>query len=48
MAWPLAGVTWLLFTGEQVWDNVRTLITGRVPEDMDEAPDAGASGGSVV
>jgi TRAP-type transport system small permease protein len=45
IAWPLAGVTWLIFTGEQVWDNVRTLATGRVPEDMDEAPDAGASGG---
>jgi TRAP-type transport system small permease protein len=48
MAWPLAGATWLLFTGEQVWDNVRTLITGQVPKDMDEAPDAGASGGSAV
>ena len=46
IAWPLAGVTWLIFTGEQVWDNVRTLATGRVPEDMDEAPDAGASGGA--
>ena len=48
MAWPLAGLTWLVFTGEQVWDNARTLITGRVPKDMDEAPDAGASGGSAV
>jgi TRAP-type C4-dicarboxylate transport system permease small subunit len=48
IAWPIAGVTWLLFTGEQVWDNVRTLITGRVPKEMNEAPDAGASGGSVV
>jgi TRAP-type transport system small permease protein len=48
MAWPIAGATWLVFTGEQVWDNVRTLITGQVPKDMDEAPDAGASGGSAV
>jgi TRAP-type C4-dicarboxylate transport system permease small subunit len=48
MAWPIAGVTWLLFTGEQVWDNARTLVTGRVPQGMDEAPDAGASGGSAV
>jgi TRAP-type C4-dicarboxylate transport system permease small subunit len=47
MAWPITGLTWLLFTGEQVWDNLRTLATGRQPEDMDEAPDAGASGGSV-
>ncbi len=48
MAWPLAGVTWLLFTGEQVWDNVRILVTGRIPEGMDEAPDAGSHGGSVT
>lgn len=48
VAWPLTGLTWLLFTGEQVWDNVRTLLTGRVPRDMDEAPDAGARGGSAV
>jgi TRAP-type transport system small permease protein len=48
MAWPLAGVTWLLFTGEQMWDNARTLVTGRVPAGMHEAPDAGSSGGSVV
>jgi TRAP-type transport system small permease protein len=45
---PLTGFTWLLFTGEQIWDNLRTLATGRVPLDMDEAPDAGASGGSAV
>ena len=48
IAWPLAGVTWLLFTGEQVWDNARTLVTGRVPAEMDEAPDAGAHGGSAL
>jgi len=30
MAWPLTGLTWLLFTGEQVWDNARTLVTGKV------------------
>jgi TRAP-type transport system small permease protein len=29
IAWPITGVTWLLFTGEQVWDNVRQLVTGR-------------------
>jgi len=28
IAWPLTGVTWLLFLGEQMWDNVRTLIRG--------------------
>ena len=47
IAWPVAGATWLLFTGEQVRDNLRTLITGRVPEDMDEAPDAGSSGSAL-
>jgi TRAP-type transport system small permease protein len=29
MAWPLAGITWLAFTGEQAWDNVRTLVWGK-------------------
>jgi len=48
IAWPITGLSWLVFTGEQVWDNLRTLVTGRVPADMDEAPDAGASGGSAV
>jgi TRAP-type C4-dicarboxylate transport system permease small subunit len=48
VAWPVTGLTWLLFTGEQVWDNLRTVATGRVPREMDEAPDAGASGGSAV
>jgi TRAP-type C4-dicarboxylate transport system permease small subunit len=28
IAWPLTGVTWLLFLGEQMWDNLRTLIRG--------------------
>jgi len=48
MAWPIAGLTWLLFTGEQIYDNLRTLVTGQVPRDMDEAPDAGARGGSAT
>ena len=48
VAWPLTGVSWLLFTGEQMWDNLRTLATGSRPKQMHEAPDAGASGGSAV
>ncbi|HEY5897554.1 MAG TPA: TRAP transporter small permease [Burkholderiales bacterium] len=48
VAWPVTGVTWLVFTGEQIWDNLRTLATGKVPQDMEEAPDAGSRGGSVV
>ncbi len=26
LAWPLTGVTWLVFLGEQMWDNVATLV----------------------
>src|SRR5262247_4796878 len=48
MAWPLAGATWLVFTGEQICDNLRTLVTGRAPGEMDEAPDADSSGGSAA
>ena len=48
IAWPIAGLTWLVFTGEQIYDNLRTLVTGQVPRDMDEAPDAGARGGSAT
>jgi TRAP-type C4-dicarboxylate transport system permease small subunit len=29
IAWPLAGVTWLIFLGEQMLDDVRALIRGR-------------------
>jgi TRAP-type C4-dicarboxylate transport system permease small subunit len=28
IAWPLTGVTWVLFIGEQAWDHTRTLMTG--------------------
>jgi TRAP-type transport system small permease protein len=31
MAWPITGVTWVLFIGEQAWDHTRTLITGVAP-----------------
>jgi TRAP-type transport system small permease protein len=48
IAWPIAGVTWLLFTGEQAWHNVRTLVTG-VPPDPGAPVDGGAaSSGSVL
>src|SRR5262245_26078648 len=29
IAWPLTGLSWLLFTGEHVWDNLRTLVLGK-------------------
>ena len=48
VAWPLTGVTWLLFTGEQLAGNLRQLVTGR-PVAPHGAADAGAaSGGSVL
>jgi TRAP-type C4-dicarboxylate transport system permease small subunit len=28
VAWPLAGVTWILFLGEQAWDDLR-ILAGR-------------------
>src|SRR5262245_58189921 len=28
VAWPVTGVTWLIFNGEQMWDNLRTLMWG--------------------
>jgi TRAP-type transport system small permease protein len=33
LPWPLAGVTWILFLGEQMWDDLRVLmgITTRKP-----------------
>jgi TRAP-type C4-dicarboxylate transport system permease small subunit len=39
IAWPIAGVTWVLFIGEQAWDHARTLISG-VParKAADQAP----------
>lgn len=28
MAWPIAGVTWLVFAGERMWDDVLILLRG--------------------
>ena len=28
MAWPIAGVTWLLFAGERMWDDFQILLHG--------------------
>jgi TRAP-type transport system small permease protein len=30
LPWPLAGATWILFLGEQMWDDLRVL-TGKAP-----------------
>jgi TRAP-type C4-dicarboxylate transport system permease small subunit len=29
LAWPMAGFTWLVFLGEQVWDDVNVLLGSR-------------------
>ena len=42
IAWPLTGVTWVLFIGEHAWDHVRTLITGVAPVRQDNQPHAEA------
>jgi len=31
MAWPLTGLTWIIFLGEQTYDDVRTIIRGVRP-----------------
>lgn len=28
IAWPLAGVTWVIFAGERIWDDVQILLHG--------------------
>jgi len=30
VAWPIAGATWIVFLGEQIWDNV-VILVGRAP-----------------
>ena len=42
IAWPVAGVTWALFIGEQAWDHARTLITGVPLARPDSQPHAEA------
>ena len=42
MAWPLTGLTWVLFIGEHAWDHLRTLITGVAAARQDSQPHAEA------
>jgi TRAP-type transport system small permease protein len=46
IAWPLAGVTWLLFLGEQLYDDL-AILTGRMtgPPDTDTGDIEARSGG---
>jgi TRAP-type transport system small permease protein len=45
LPWPLAGVTWILFLGEQVWDDLRVLA-GKMPAPP-AAPGPDATGSAV-
>ena len=42
IAWPITGITWVLFIGEQAWDHARTLITGVPAAKPDSQPHAEA------
>lgn len=42
VAWPLTGLTWLLFAGEQTWDHVRVLVTGVPLRKQESEPHAEA------
>ena len=35
IAWPIAGVTWLVFLGEQFWDEFNVLLSRRLPTPPD-------------
>ena len=43
IAWPLAGVTWLLFLGEQMWDDLRVVRARPPPADPADRSPTGAS-----
>jgi len=32
MAWPIAGVTWVIFAGERMWDDLQILLHGEKAE----------------
>jgi TRAP-type C4-dicarboxylate transport system permease small subunit len=46
VAWPLAGLTWLLFGGERLLADIRFLRYGTLPDDAPQTRDIGT--GSVV
>ena len=43
LPWPLAGATWLVFLGEQLWDDLRVLA-GKAPPPAAPRPDEGVPG----
>jgi TRAP-type C4-dicarboxylate transport system permease small subunit len=32
IAWPIAGLTWILFQGERMWDDIQVLLHGEEPQ----------------
>jgi TRAP-type C4-dicarboxylate transport system permease small subunit len=43
LPWPLAGVTWIVFLGEQMWDDLR-VVTGKAPPGRPASPARDAPG----
>src|ERR1044071_2113000 len=43
IAWPLTGATWLIFNGEQMWDNARTLLSGKPADRSASEPTPGSA-----
>ena len=43
IAWPVTGFTWLVFTGEQTWDNVRVLFFGEILRQEKKDIEAGSA-----
>jgi TRAP-type C4-dicarboxylate transport system permease small subunit len=37
LPWPLAGVTWIVFLGEQMWDDLRVMV-GKAPPPTPKRP----------
>lgn len=43
LPWPLAGLTWLLFLGEQMWDDVRVIMGKAAPPAPAQGPSSAGS-----
>ncbi len=37
LPWPLAGATWIIFLGEQMWDDLR-VVAGKAPPPAPKRP----------
>jgi TRAP-type C4-dicarboxylate transport system permease small subunit len=46
--WPIAGLTWLVFLGEQMWDDLRVATGGRPPDKGAASEASGGLPGSIT